>query len=64
MPTVRHQIPQIAKTAMALLEQQFRAQVDAIGRQTVEALGLQESDGWTADFEKGTVWREVPEPET
>lgn len=47
---------------MQLLQREFDARVDAIGKQTVEAMGLRDEDDWTVDFEKGEVRREVPDP--
>jgi hypothetical protein len=55
-------LPAIARTALALLNAQYKSDVDAIGVQTVEVLGLREDDNWHVDFPAGTLWRELPDP--
>lgn len=63
-PVERYAIPQIAKTAMALLEAQFQRSVNDIGQQTRDALGLDASGEWDVDFRSGYVTRRVePTPQ-
>lgn len=58
----RKPLPDLAKTAMALLQQEFDRRADILGRQAVEAMGLRHEDDWTVDFAKGELHREVPDP--
>lgn len=55
-------IPDLAKTAHRLLVREFQRDINAIGQQTVAALGLNEADNWTVDFDAGVLRREVADP--
>lgn len=54
-------LPQLTKTAIALLQAQLKTNLDAIGVQTLQALGLNPDDPWTVDFDAGTITREIPD---
>ncbi len=54
-------LPEIARTAAALLAQEHARQLDALGMQTLDVMGVLLSDGWRIDFAAGTVSRERPE---
>lgn len=55
-------IPALAQTALAFLNASYRRQLDDIGRQTVDALGLSQADNWTVDFDRGVMTREIADP--
>lgn len=52
-------IPTIAKSAIALAQQDFQRVVNALGAQTLEAMGLDGS--WVVNFSEGVAVREVPD---
>lgn len=64
MATERKPLPQLAKTAMQMLQREYDARADAIGKQAVEAMGLDPAEDWVADFAAGEVRRDVPDAET
>lgn len=59
--TERKEIPAIAKSAMALAQQDFQQIVNTLGGQALEAMGLDPSEGWVVDFTQGVAFREVPD---
>jgi hypothetical protein len=61
MPRQSHTLPPLALSAFRLLHGQFQQQLDALGKQAVDVMGLQDSDGWTVDFGTGIVFREIPD---
>lgn len=61
--TESHAIPKLAKSALALLQQQFQQSVNEIGKQAIEAMGLDPALNWNVNFDAGTVSREVPDIE-
>lgn len=56
-----HPIPKVARTAFALTLQNFQKAVNELGRQTVEALGLNPDDNYNVNFDTGIITREVPD---
>lgn len=61
--TESHPIPALAKTALALTNAEYQRAVDVIGRQTIAALGLNEADDWTVNFDTGLITRDVSDIE-
>lgn len=62
--TESHPLPSIAKTAVSLLMQNFRRDLDALGVQTREAMGLPDDPKWAVNFDLGVITREIPDPPT
>lgn len=55
----RKNIPQLAISAVNLIEAEHKRNLQAIANQTLEAMGLQGQ--WQVDFTNGVVTREVPD---
>ena len=62
------QIPAIAKSAgqmaferKAVFDAGFKATIDQLAVETVEAMGLNPADKWMVDFNAGTASRDVPD---
>lgn len=55
---VTYPIPELAKSALALLQERFQKDANAIGRQAVQALGLKPDEyDYTCDFSTGLITR-------
>lgn len=59
--TEKKEISALAKSAFALLRQDFQQRANILGDQVLQAMGLQPNDGWTVDFNTGVVFRDVPD---
>ncbi len=62
-PHEQKPIPQLAKSAAALVQQDFQRVLNEIGTQTLAAMGIDAADGWTVDFTAGVAVRDVPQPD-
>lgn len=59
MATETKEIPSIAKSAIALANADWQRTVNALGAQTLEAMGL--DDSWRVDFGAGVAFRGQPD---
>jgi hypothetical protein len=55
-------IPKLAQSAASLLVAKFNADLNALGAQTVEAMGHEDSTAWSVDFRTGLATRDIPDP--
>lgn len=54
-----HPVPELSKTALKMLDEQYRQSMGVLCRQTLDALGLDAALGYHVDFDKGVITREV-----
>jgi hypothetical protein len=59
-PAESYPIPQLAKTAMQLLQSQMQANLNQLAEQTVLAMGLDPKKGYNVNFDAGVIVFHAP----